>query len=200
MISSLITATEAKSAALRDFDVRSLYTGDSATGSITDSVTVATTNLGKNIVYGGPASKLGQMVGYCTRKAVTEALLKQEPIWACRTVLDRLRERHFAIEKLAAEISKIDGLGVDAKTLAEILNKNPYSLIYLLAAAKIDDDLKKNLVPVDLKNIGQLSKDFGSFILSEKDCSKMYGYDLVDLPPFLKNTLIKTMLLNMKNS
>jgi len=70
----------------------------------------------------------------------------------------------------------------------------------LLAAAKIDDDLKKNLVPVDLKNIGQLSKDFGSFILSEKDCSKMYGYDLVDLPPFLKNTLIKTMLLNMKNS
>ena len=200
LISSLITATEAKSAALRDFDVRSLYTGDSATGSITDSVTVATTNLGKNIVYGGPASKLGQMVGYCTRKAVIEALLKQEPIWACRTVLDRLKERHLTLEKLAAEISKIDGLAAAAKTLAEILNKNPYSLIYLLAAAKIDDDLKKNLVPVDLKNIGQLSKDFGSFILSEKDCSKMYGYDLVDLPPFLKNALIKTVLLNMKNS
>ena len=95
MIASLITATEAKSAALRDFDVRSFYTGDSATGSITDSVTVATTNQGKDIIYGGPASKLGQMVGYCTRKAVTEALIKQEPIWACRTVLDRLKERHL---------------------------------------------------------------------------------------------------------
>ena len=43
MVASLITATEAKSAALRDLDVRSLYTGDSATGSITDSVTVAST-------------------------------------------------------------------------------------------------------------------------------------------------------------
>ena len=60
LVASLITATEAKSAALRDFDVRSFYTGDSATGSITDSVTVATTSQGKTIVYGGPASKLGR--------------------------------------------------------------------------------------------------------------------------------------------
>ena len=95
MVASLITATEAKSAALRDLDVRSLYTGDSATGSITDSVTVASTSQGKTIGYGGPASKLGKLVGYCTRKAVTEALIKQEPFWATRTVLDRLKERHL---------------------------------------------------------------------------------------------------------
>ena len=80
MVASLITATEAKSAALRDFDIRSRYTGDSATGSITDSVTIVSTSQGKTISYGGPASKLGKAVGYCTRKAVTEALMKQEPI------------------------------------------------------------------------------------------------------------------------
>lgn len=190
LIASVITATEAKSAALRDFDVRSFYTGDSATGSITDSVTVATTNIGKDIVYGGPASKLGQLVGYCTRKAVTEALLKQEPIWANRTVLDRLRERHLPMEKLAAELSKIDGLAVDAKTLADILSKNPLTLIYLLAAAKLDDDLKKNLVPADLKNFKELSKEFGVSTVTQKDFSKLPGYDKVDLPPFLKNALI----------
>ena len=50
MVASLITATEAKSAALRDFDVRSLYTGDSATGSITDSVTIASTSKAKQSV------------------------------------------------------------------------------------------------------------------------------------------------------
>jgi len=55
MVASLITSTEAKSAALRDLDVRSLYTGDSATGSITDSVTVASTHHGKTVSYGGPA-------------------------------------------------------------------------------------------------------------------------------------------------
>ena len=75
MVAALITATEAKSAALRDFDVRSRYTGDSATGSITDSVTVASTGTGKPLTLAGPASKLGKLVGYCARQAVTEALL-----------------------------------------------------------------------------------------------------------------------------
>jgi adenosylcobinamide amidohydrolase len=37
---------------------------------------VAKTNRGAPIVYGGPASKLGQLVGYCTRKAVKEAVMK----------------------------------------------------------------------------------------------------------------------------
>ena len=76
MVAALITATEAKSAVMRDFDVRSRYTGDSATGSITDSVTIASTCKGKALILAGPASKLGKLVGYCARRAVTEALLK----------------------------------------------------------------------------------------------------------------------------
>lgn len=191
MVASLITATEAKSAVLRDFDVRSRYTGDSATGSITDSVTVASTSHGKAISYGGPASKLGKLVGYCARRAVTEALLKQEPIWACRTVLDRLKERHLGVEKLAAEVSKVKGLAVDADGLAEILKNNPFAGAYLLAAAKMDDDYKKNLLPTDLPNWGEISKCFGASAFSKQDCSKLPNYDLVNLPPFLKHALIK---------
>jgi adenosylcobinamide amidohydrolase len=190
MIASLITATEAKSATLRDFDIRSFYTGDSATGSITDSVTVATTNKGKNIIYGGPASKLGQMVGYCTRKAVTEALIKQEPIWACRTVINRLKERQLPLEKLSAEVSKVEGLTVNAKGLAEILNNNPLALVYLLAAAKLDDDVNKGLIPAGIEKFTELSKNF---VLLSQDCSALPGYDGVDLPTFLKNALIKTV-------
>ena len=190
MVASIITATEAKSAVLRDFDVRSLYTGDSATGSITDSVAIASTNEGKTISYGGPASKLGKLVGYCTRKAVTEALIKQEPIWACRTVLDRLKERHLPLEKLAAEVSKIEGLAVDAKGLAEILKNKPLANAYLLAAAKLDDDFKKNLLPAELGDAAQLSKCFGALVRCQLDCSKVPDYDSVDLPPFLKHALI----------
>ena len=190
MVASLITVTEAKSAALRDFDVRSRYTGDSATGSITDSVTVASTSSGKTIGYSGPASKLGKLVGYCTRKAVTEALIKQEPIWACRTVLDRLKERHLPLEKLAAELSKIDGLAVDEKALAEILKNKPLASAYLLAAAKLDDDFKKNLLPAELGKVDELSKCFGNLARCQLDCSKVAGYDSVDLPPFLKQALI----------
>lgn len=190
MVAALITATEAKSAVLRDFDVRSRYTGDSATGSITDSVTIASTSQGKTINYGGPASKLGKLVGYCARRAVTEALLKQEPIWACRTVLDRLKERHLGLEKLAAEVSRVDGLAVDERGLAEILKKNPLAFAYLLAAAKLDEDYKKNLLPTDFGDVNEVSKCFGAPASSTRDCSKTPSYDFVDLPPFLKHALI----------
>ena len=136
MVAALITATEAKSAVLRDFDIRSRYTGDSATGSITDSVTVASICQGKALTLGGPASKLGKLVGYCARKAVTEALLKQEPVWACRTVLERLKERHLSIEKLAAEISKVEGITLDAEDLAGILKNKPFAMVYLVSSGE----------------------------------------------------------------
>jgi adenosylcobinamide amidohydrolase len=191
MVAALITATEAKSAALRDFDVRSRYTGDSATGSITDSVTVASTSRGKTLSLAGPASKLGKLVGSCTRRAVTEALLKQEPVWACRTVLDRLKERHLSLEKLAAEVSKVEGLAVDAKGLEEILNTNSCFGAVLLAAAKMDDDYKKNLLPTDYEDWTEVSKCLGVSSLSSQDCSKPPNYDQVELPPFLKHTLVK---------
>jgi adenosylcobinamide amidohydrolase len=78
LVSTIITATEAKTAALWELNIKSRYSGDVATGTITDAIIVAKTNRGVPIVYGGPASKLGQLVGYCTRKAVKEALLKAD--------------------------------------------------------------------------------------------------------------------------
>ena len=108
------------------------YTGDSATGSITDSVTVASTCSGKTLSLAGPASNLGKLVGHCARRAVTEALLKQEPIWACRTVLDRLKERHIGLEKMASEISKVEGLTVGVEELTKILRNNKLAGVYLL--------------------------------------------------------------------
>ncbi len=191
MVAALITATEAKSAALRDFDVRSRYTGDSATGSITDSVTVASICQGKTFNLCGPASKLGKLVGYCTRKAVTEALLKQEPVWACRNVLDRLKERHLSVEKLATEISKVEGLTVTADGLTKILKKKPFDLIYLLTATKMDDDYKKNLLPIDFADWKEISKFFGTSVQKELESIKTPNYEFVDLPPFIKHTLIK---------
>ncbi len=191
MVAALITATEAKSAVLRDFDVRSRYTGDSATGSITDSVTVAVTGNGKIVSLAGPASKLGKMVGFCARQAVTEALLRQEPIWANRNVPDRLRERHLPLEKLAAEVSKVESLAIDAEELSGILKKNPSASAFLLAAAKMDDDYKKNLLPTDIDGWETITNCFNMPLFGEKKCAKLPNYDTVNLPPFVKYALIK---------
>ena len=193
MVATLITATEAKSAVLRDFDVRSRYTGDSATGSITDSVTVASTGKGTPILLGGPASKFGKLVGYCARRAVTEALLRQEPVWANRSVFDRLKERHLPVEKLAAEVSKLEGLAVTPEGLSKILKNDPSTLASLLAAAKMDDDYKKNLLPTDYKDWDLISKCFVDIGKAKLDCSKLPNYEQVDLPPFLKQALIAIM-------
>jgi len=191
LVASVITATEAKSAVLRDLDVRSRYTGDSATGSITDSVSVVATGKGKTLNYAGPASKLGKAVGYCTRKAVAEALIKQEPFWASRTVLDRLKERHLPLEKLAAEVSKVEGLNVNGESLAEILKNKPLALAQLLAAAKMDDEVKKNLLPIELGDAEMLGKCFGNPESTRANCSKLPSHEEVDLPPFTKHVLIK---------
>jgi adenosylcobinamide hydrolase len=190
MVAALITATEAKSAALRDLDARSLYTGDSATGSITDSVTIASIDQGKTITLAGPASKLGKVIGYCTRRAVTEALLKQEPFWRCRTVQDRLKERHLPLERLATEISKIESLTINVVDLADILTKKPVFGAFLLAAAKMDDDYKKNLLPSNFVDWNEAIKGFGNFIASIIDYSKLPNHEQVDLPPFVKQILI----------
>ena len=193
MVASLITATEAKSAVLRDFDVRSRYTGDSATGSITDSVTIASTAVGKTLTLAGPASKLGKVIGQCARQAVKEALLRQEPEWGCRTVVDRLNERHLSLVKLATEASKIKGLRVDAKDLAEILKEKPLAAGLLLAAAKMDDDYKKDLLPTNFESWEHLEKIFGAFSHSVDYISKLQEHKEVDLPPFIKYTLIKIL-------
>jgi adenosylcobinamide hydrolase len=192
MVATLITSTEAKSAALRDFDVRSRYTGDSATGSVTDSVTIASTCNGKTLLLGGPPSKLGKLVGYCVRKAVSEALLKQEPFWGSRSVIDRLKERHLSLERLAAEISKVEGLTLSADRLEQILKNHPFSSAYLLSAAKMDDDYKKNLLPTDFKDWTELSTCFASSD-PKFDFSKLPNYDSVHLSPFIKNALISIL-------
>ena len=86
---------------------------------------------------------------------------------------------------------KLKGLTVDAESLAEILKNNPFAGAYLLAAAKMDDDYKKNLLPTDFTDWTEISKCFGTCTPTKQDCSKLPNYELVDLPPFLKHALIK---------
>ena len=198
LVSALATATEAKSAAIRDLDVRSRYSGDAATGTITDSLVVASTNKGPIISLGGPASKLGKLVGYCTRKAVKKAIIKQGECLPCRSVSDRLGERHLSLEKMASELSKVARLKVDEKTLAKILRNEPLLASFLMAAAKIDEDVKKEVIPSEFGNIDILSKNFGSLLSKQTNGSASapseladnWDYSSVDLPPFLKHFLI----------
>ena len=74
MANAIITVTEAKSAVLNEMNVRT-PDGLLATGTSTDTVTVAATGQGPTLVYAGPATDLGWLIARTVRQAVGESLL-----------------------------------------------------------------------------------------------------------------------------
>ncbi|XHH07962.1 MAG: adenosylcobinamide amidohydrolase [Candidatus Bathyarchaeia archaeon] len=193
LVSLFLTATEAKTAAMNDYDIRSRYSGDKATGTITDSLSLAVTGQGEKIELGGPASTIGQLVASAVRQAVKEAADKQEGPHKGRSLARRLSERHLSIEYLASELSKAHVFG-DQKTVAskleKALAKDAVSATFLLAAAKLDDDSKKGLLPNDFGDVEKLSIDFGSLIGKKSVKETISGYAEINLPPFTKQAAI----------
>lgn len=203
---TIITATEAKTAALRELDLRSKWSGDEATGTITDAIAVAKTGEGPSIIYGGPASPLGQMIGCCTRKAVKEAVIKAKVggFPPHRPIEKRLQERHLPITKLASELAKIESLEMNQKSIVKRLTElleEPSTATMILAAAKLDEDITKGLIPNQLKDTEQASKEFAKKINNhncenKKKSTKNFGkaeIAQVNLSPFLKETLLSLL-------
>ncbi|MDA8123664.1 MAG: adenosylcobinamide amidohydrolase [Deltaproteobacteria bacterium] len=78
MARTIITGTEAKTAAFEDLRVPSSYTkGVQATGTGTDSMMVVSGATGPKVTYTGGHSKIGELIGKTVYQAVVEALGKQ---------------------------------------------------------------------------------------------------------------------------
>ena len=161
LMETFITATEAKAAGLRELDVRSAYSGDLATGTITDALTICSTGEEPKANFGGPASRLGRLVGYCTREAVKRAVMKQTNISFERSLLERLSERKVPLEKLVSEILKVNALNLDEKSVVrrvmEKVRNDRFIALLVLMAMKVDEDFARGLVPKELGDIKDLS-------------------------------------------
>lgn len=83
----IITATEAKSAALQELGVNSRYSDGLATGTGTDQIIVAAvepeTEEGFRLTWAGKHSKLGELIGQAVKTAVKETLCKQNSLSPC---------------------------------------------------------------------------------------------------------------------
>jgi adenosylcobinamide hydrolase len=69
MVNAVITATEAKTMVLGEWQVRT-PAGDLASGTSTDTVVVACTDRGEPLEYCGPATTVGWLVGQTVRAAL----------------------------------------------------------------------------------------------------------------------------------
>jgi len=84
MAKAIIMATEAKTAALQDMDARSSISPENqATGTGTDNmIVVSGTDPEKKVRYTGGHTKLGELIGFTTKTAVTETIKKHEAMLA----------------------------------------------------------------------------------------------------------------------
>ena len=81
---AIITATEAKTAALQDMDARSSVSPENlATGTGTDNmIVVSGTDLDKKVRTTGGHTKMGELIGATTKVAVAETIKKHEAMLA----------------------------------------------------------------------------------------------------------------------
>ena len=80
MVNTVINATEAKTLALRDLNVKSKRSDELATGTSTDTIVIACTGKGEKLKYTGNATAIGECIGLAVRKATREAIIKQEKL------------------------------------------------------------------------------------------------------------------------
>lgn len=80
MLNAVLTATEAKAAALQDMNVLDHETGAVATGTTTDAIVVGVSGnpaYGVNHHYAGTATDLGGMIGRLVYESVTESIVSE---------------------------------------------------------------------------------------------------------------------------
>jgi hypothetical protein len=128
---------------------------------------------------------------------VKEAVMKASECAPGRSLISRLRERNLSIEKLASELSKSKTLNLDKKTLEyyieRTLRTKPEAAWILMAAAKMDEDVRNNLIPIEFGRIEAASRKFGDFLLYSVQSSAKSDVsenDEVNLSPFLKQVLV----------
>lgn len=94
---AIITATEAKTAALDDLDIRSAYTPltNPATGTGTDNIIVVE-GAGDRIASTGGHTKMGELIAKAVYAGVREAVFKQNGVVARRNVFQRLKDRRVS--------------------------------------------------------------------------------------------------------
>ncbi len=169
MTRAVITVTEAKTAALQDMDIRSTYNPAQwqATGTGTDEVLVVE-GRGVPVDNTGGHSKLGELIAKAVYEAVTEAVGRQNGLFASRNVFQRIQERHIDLYGLLSPTTcaaEVDPLPRLAK-LQEIL-LHPRYAAFVESALAISDARERGLA-VDLGAFELWSHSVAEEISGEK--------------------------------
>ncbi|MBQ4132604.1 MAG: adenosylcobinamide amidohydrolase [Desulfovibrionaceae bacterium] len=146
MCQLIIVATEAKTAALEDLDIRSSFSGKPATGTGTDNLIVIGGE-GPAASMAGPHTRLGELAGRAVYQAVLEAVGRQNELFAGRDMLARLAERQVDVCKLVLSSARIQNAPLRQQLAVELVNvlREPYYKEFMGAALACSDAASRGL-------------------------------------------------------
>jgi ABC-type Fe3+-hydroxamate transport system substrate-binding protein/adenosylcobinamide amidohydrolase len=203
MTRAIISATEAKTAALQDLDIRSSYTSliHQATGTGTDNIIVVSRK-GIRIDKAGGHTKMGELIAKAVYGAVQEAVYRQNGIIAGRNIFQRLRDRKISLSGLIS----MDGCESDigkydlVKALEEILLQPRYAG-FIESSFAISDDYERGLIH-DLSFFRLRCKDIAGEI-ADKKIENMTDFiadkDMPRVPRMALNSILNGLYFKIKN-
>ena len=175
MTRAIISATEGKTAALEDLDIRSSFSPDlPATGTGTDEVLVVQGE-GPPIDNAGGHSKMGELIAKAVYEGVAEAIAGQNGITKDRSVFARLEERHINLSRVVAEgEGTCDGLDRAAlPSEVEKLLADPQYAGFMTSAFAISDARQRGLV-TDLRAFDDWGEAVSRSIAHSTEVKKHY--------------------------
>jgi len=148
MTRAIITATEAKTAALADTDIRSSYSprNNQATGTGTDNILIVQ-GIGSPIDLTGGHTKMGELIARAVYGAVQEAVYNQNGITAQRHIFQRLKDRRISLYGLVSD-AKCD-CDIASNELVAAMEKvllDPRYAAFVATAFAVSDDVERGLI------------------------------------------------------
>lgn len=181
MVDAVKTVTEAKTVALRELDIRSYFSGDLASGTVTDSVVVACTKRGKTVEYAGTATVLGELIGKSVKESLKKALQKEQKIMATRSLTKRLEERGISLAKaITLFLETRPKIAEKFEQFNEEIQQalsDPKVVPLVIAGLRLDDDVKIGLIPKGMFDQFMVVKTFQTAVINCL-CTKNSSKDL----------------------
>lgn len=187
MTRAIITATEAKTAALLDMDIRSSYSPrfHRATGTGTDNI-IAVQGSGIRIDNSGGHTKMGELIAKAVYEGVQEAVYKQNGLIAKRNVFQRIKDRRISVSDLIVgkscewKIKKSDLAGATEEILLD-----PRYAGFVKSSLALSDEYEKGLL-IDLSAYKLWCKKIAEEIAGREIASSIDFIVMDDLPVVLR--------------
>jgi len=201
MTRAIISATEGKTAAIQDMDIRSSVSPrkHQATGTGTDEIIVVEGS-GRRLDVAGGHSKLGELIAKAVYDGVKEAIYRQNGIMTKRNVFKKLQERRINPDSLLTECGCFaDKDKAHIAEFEEILLQPRYAA-FMESAFALSDSYERGLI-ADLNSFKMLCRNVSEEIAGHKIENQTDRLVSEDFPVVIRmavNAILNGILLSEK--